>query len=131
MQRSGQHLQRFIFRDPEPGFGTSRLKGRVVGLENADLKFALLTIGHTGPEEVLNKEGHRGRLAVTFDVISIDSSGQFTTDPIPPGQYYASLWAVLASTPDLSTQSADFSGGTSFTVPEQGELPKVEVVAKA
>lgn len=107
------------------------LTGRVLGLENVELKYALLTIRHAGPEEVLDKDGRRGRRHVAFDVISIESDGHFTTDPIPPGEYYAGLFAVLASTPKLSTQSADFSGQSSFTVPEQGELPKVEIFAKA
>ena len=107
------------------------LTGQVLGLENADLRYALLTIRHAGPEEVLGKEGRRGRRYIAFDVISINSEGRFTTDPIPPGKYTASLFAVLASTPRLSSQSSDFSGQGSFTVPEQGDLPKVEIVAKA
>jgi len=107
------------------------LTGQVLGLENADLRYARLTIQHVGPEEVLGKDGRRGRRYLAFDVISINSDGRFTTDPIPPGEYTASLFAVLASTPQLSRQSSDFSGQGSFTVPEQGDLPKVEIVAKA
>ena len=68
---------------------------------------------------------------VAFDVIPITSEGRFTTDPIPPGDYTALLFAVLASTPELSSQSADYSGTVRFTVPENGELPEVELVAKA
>jgi hypothetical protein len=68
---------------------------------------------------------------IAFDVIPITSDGRFTTDPIPPGKYSAHLFAMLASTPRLSSQSSDFSGNVSFTVPEEGELPKVELVAKA
>jgi thiol-disulfide isomerase/thioredoxin len=107
------------------------LAGQVLGMENADLRYALLTIHHAGPEEVLGNDGRRGRRYLAFDVISINSDGRFTTDPIPPGKYTASLFAVLASTPQLSSQSSDFSGQGSFTVPEQGDLPKVEIVAKA
>lgn len=106
------------------------LSGRVRGLENVELREAHLTIDHPGPEEVFGQDGRRGRRMVAFDVIPITSEGRFTTDRIPPGAYSASLFAVLASTPRLSSQSSDFSGGLSFTVPEKGEPPRVEIVAK-
>ena len=107
------------------------LHGRVRGLENVELKYALLTIRQRGPEEVLYDDGRRRRQYVTFEVISIESDGHFTTDPIPPGEYDASLFAILASTPILLRQSSDFMGQGRFTVPHQGELPKVEIVAQA
>jgi beta-lactamase regulating signal transducer with metallopeptidase domain/thiol-disulfide isomerase/thioredoxin len=107
------------------------LSGQVRGLENVELRYAHLTIHGLGPEEVLGKDGRRGRLYTAFDVIPITSEGRFTTDPIPPGKYSASLFAVRASTPQLSSQSSDFSGGLSFTVPEKGDMPKVEIIAKA
>jgi thiol-disulfide isomerase/thioredoxin len=107
------------------------LSGHVRGLENVALRYAHLTISCLGPEEVLGEDGRRGRLYTAFDVIPITSEGRFTTDPIPPGKYSTDLFAVLASTPRLSSQSSDFSGGLSFTVPETGEMPKVEIVAKA
>ncbi len=106
------------------------LSGQVRGLENVELREAHLTISYPGPEEVLGKDGQRGRLYIAFDVIPITSEGRFTTDPIPPGKYSASLFAILASTPRLSSQSSDFSGESSFTVPEKGDMPKVEIVAK-
>ena len=114
----------------ERGIG-QRLSGQVRGLENVELRYAHLTISSLGPEEVLGKDGRRSRLVTDFDVIPITSEGRFTTDPIPPGKYSASLFAVRASTPRLSSQSSDFSGGfSSFTVPEKGDMPKVEIVAK-
>jgi thiol-disulfide isomerase/thioredoxin len=107
------------------------LSGQVRGLENVELRYAYLTIDGLGPEEILGKDGRRGRLYTAFDVIPITSEGRFTTDPIAPGKYSASLFAVLASAPQLSSQSSDFSGGLSFTVPERGDMPKVEIIAKA
>jgi beta-lactamase regulating signal transducer with metallopeptidase domain/thiol-disulfide isomerase/thioredoxin len=107
------------------------LSGQVRGLENVELRYAHLTISNFGPEEVLGKDGHRGRLYTAFDVIPITSEGRFTTDPIPPGKYSASLFAVRASTPKLSAESSDFSGGFSFTVPEKGDPPGLEIVAHA
>ena len=98
----------------ERGIGQP-LSGQVRGLENVDLRYAHLTISTLGPEEVLGNDGRRSRLLMShFDVIPITSEGRFTTDPIPPGKYSASLFAVLASTPQLSSQSSDFSGGFVF-----------------
>ncbi len=107
------------------------LTGLVRGLEDVELRYAYLTITYPGPEELVGKEGKLGRLSVAFDVIPITSEGRFTTDPIPPGDYSAHLFAVLASTPQLSSQSSDFSGRVSFTVPENADLPEIELVAKA
>jgi beta-lactamase regulating signal transducer with metallopeptidase domain/thiol-disulfide isomerase/thioredoxin len=107
------------------------LSGQVRGLEDVDLRYAYLTIHRLGPEEVLGNDGKLGRMYVAFDVIPITSDGRFTTDPIPPGKYTADLFAVLASAPQLSSTSSDFSGNVSFTVPVEGELPKVEFDAKA
>ncbi len=106
------------------------LSGQVRGLENVELRSALLTISHWGPEEVLGTDGKRSRFDVAFDVLPITSEGRFTTDPIPAGKYSARLFAVRASTPQLSGQSSDYSGEVSFTVPEQGDPPSVEIVAK-
>ncbi len=106
------------------------LSGQVRGLENVELREAHLTISYTGPEEVLGTDGKLTRMYVAFDVIPITSEGRFTTDPIPPGKYTTSLFANLDSTPVLSSQSSDFSGAGSFTVPETGEMPQVEIVAK-
>jgi beta-lactamase regulating signal transducer with metallopeptidase domain/thiol-disulfide isomerase/thioredoxin len=107
------------------------LSGVVRGLEDVELRYAYLTINCLGPEEVFGSEGKLARMNIALDVTPITSDGRFTTDPIPPGNYSAHLFAVLASAPQLSSTSADFSGSVSFTVPEEGELPKVELVAKA
>lgn len=106
------------------------LSGVVRGLEDVELRYAYLTIRHPGPEEILGEDGKLARMYVAFDVIPIDADGRFTTDPIPPGDYLADLFALLASTPQLSSQSADYFGSATFTVPQEGELPKVEVIAK-
>lgn len=121
-QRSSIRFERTIGRP---------LSGQVRGLENAELREAHLTISYPGPEEVLLRDGKLGRRYVAFDVIPITSEGHFTTDPIPPGKYFVSLYAVLASTPQRSSQSSDFSAEQSFTAPEDGDPPKVEIVAKA
>ena len=107
------------------------LSGQVQGLETSELRYAHLTISYPGPEEVFGNDGKRSRMIVAFDVIPITADGRFTTDPIPPGKYTAELFVVLASTPQLSSQTSDFSGRASFTVPEEGEMPLVEIVAKA
>jgi thiol-disulfide isomerase/thioredoxin len=106
------------------------LSGQVLGLENAELRYAHLTISGLGPEEVFGKNGKKSRMFVAFDVIPIASDGRFTTDPIPPGDYTTSLFAVLESTPQLSSQRSDFSGTSRFSIPEEGEHPKVEIIAK-
>ncbi|MHC5539755.1 M56 family metallopeptidase, partial [Singulisphaera rosea] len=107
------------------------LSGQVRGLEGVELREAYLTISQVGPEEVLDTDGRRGRMIVTYDVVPVTPQGRFTIDPIPGGEYSADLFAVRASTPRLSSQSSDFSAGSSFTVPERGDAPKVEFVAKA
>src|SRR5262249_16932796 len=107
-----------------------RLSGLVRGLENVELRYAHITIHSFGPEEVYGNDGKRARMLVAFDVIPLASEGRFKTDPMPPGKYSASLFAVLASTPRLSSQSSDFTGELSFTVPEKGDMPQVEIAAK-
>jgi thiol-disulfide isomerase/thioredoxin len=102
----------------------------VRGLENTELRYAYVTIQYTGPEEQFGPDGRRGRRFLAFDVIPITSDGRFTTDPIPPGQYHLYLFAVSASTPEQSTQQSDFDGRLVFTVPPNGDMPRVEVVAK-
>lgn len=104
------------------------LKGRVRGLENIDLRYAHVTIMYAGPEEQVEANGRRSRRMTAFDVIPTKADGRFTTDPIPPGDYYLYLDAVRTSTPEH--QSSDFGGQLQFTVPERGDMPKVEVVAK-
>jgi beta-lactamase regulating signal transducer with metallopeptidase domain/thiol-disulfide isomerase/thioredoxin len=104
------------------------LIGRVQGLKDEDLRFALLTIRYWGPEEQPGQNGKPSRGATAFEVIPITSHGEFTTDPIPPGKYWAELFAVKSESPNQS--QSDFSGHLDFSVPETGEMPKVEVVAK-
>ncbi|HEY2250201.1 MAG TPA: M56 family metallopeptidase, partial [Planctomycetaceae bacterium] len=107
------------------------LSGQVRGLEDVELREARLTISCLGPEEVLGNDGKRNRMYVAFDVIPITSDGRFTTGPIPPGKYTAEIYAVRAAAPKLASQFSDFSGDVSFTVPEMGDAPQVEIVAKA
>jgi hypothetical protein len=107
------------------------LTGHVRGLEKVELRYAYLKIDYFGQEEGPAKDGKRVKHLTTFDVISIKSDGLFTTDPIPPGKYHVDLFAVRATTPDQSPQQSDFSCGRhEFTVPEKGEMPNVEVMAK-
>jgi hypothetical protein len=103
------------------------LTGRVRGLENVDLASAHVTISRFAPEEVLSKDGRRGGMATAFDVVSIHSDGNFTTDPIPPGKYWVDL---QANRPKQPLEGADYSGRVEFTVSESGEMPKVEFDAK-
>jgi len=107
------------------------LAGTVRGLENVDLRHAHVTINYFGPEEEPGPNGKRIRYGTAFDVIPITSEGRFATDPIPPGKYWVDLFALRTSTPKESPQQSDFSGQLQFTVPETGEMPKVEIVVKA
>ncbi|HLN26310.1 MAG TPA: sigma-70 family RNA polymerase sigma factor [Gemmataceae bacterium] len=106
------------------------LIGRVKGLEKIDLRYARVTIRYPGPEEQLERSGRRERFFTAFDVLPITSDGRFTTDPIPPGKYYLDLFAICSSTPDQSSGESDFNAWLLFTVPERGDMPKIEVVAK-
>lgn len=107
------------------------LSGVVRGMEDVELREAFLTIKFPGPEEIFGNEKKPGRRYIALDVLPITSAGRFTIDPIPPGDYTAHLFAVRAVTPQLSSQRSDFSATASFTVPEEGEMPKIEIVAKA
>jgi RNA polymerase sigma factor (sigma-70 family) len=106
------------------------LTGRVRGMENIALRYAHVSIMYAGPEEQLEANGRRGRMFTAFDVIPIKADGRFTTDPIPPGEYHLYLFAVRSSTPEQSSQQSDFVGQLPFTIPERGDMPKVELVAK-
>jgi RNA polymerase sigma factor (sigma-70 family) len=106
------------------------LTGQVRGLENVELRYAHVMIQYPGPEEQFGHDRRRVRQYTAFDVIPITSAGRFTTDRIPPGKYMLDLFAVRSSTPELSNQSSDFQGQLQFTVPEKGDLPMVEVIAK-
>ncbi len=110
--------------------GGRPLTGRVRGLENVALRHAHVTIMYAGPEEQLEANGRRGRIMTAFDVIPIKADGRFTTDPIPPGEYMLFLSAVRVSTPEQSSQQSDFNAQLTFKVPQRGDPPKVEVVAK-
>lgn len=106
------------------------LKGRVRGLENIDLRVALVTIRYPGPEAQMNFDGTAGKFTTLFDILPINSDGQFTTDPIPPGEYYLDLLAYRADTPRQMMQSYDFRAQLQFTVPETGAMPVLDVVAR-
>jgi RNA polymerase sigma factor (sigma-70 family) len=105
------------------------LKGQVRGLENVELRNALVTIMYAGPEE-RHRNGKTYRQYTTFEVIAIASDGRFKTDPMPPGKYFANVSAVRSSTPVQSTEHPDFFGRLEFTVPDRGELPELLITAR-
>ncbi len=105
------------------------LVGHVRGLENTDLRYAHVTIRNWGPKETF-ADGKVNTLMTAFEVIPIKSDGHFTTDPMPPGKYHLWVDAVRASSLEQSSQQSDFDGQMQFTVPEHGDMPKVEIVAK-
>jgi RNA polymerase sigma factor (sigma-70 family) len=105
------------------------LVGQVRGLENVQLRYANVTIMYAGPEE-RQRNGKTYRQYTTFEAIPIGSDGRFKTDPLPPGKYFADLFAVCSSTPEQSSQQADFWGHLDFTVPDRGALPELVVSAK-
>jgi RNA polymerase sigma factor (sigma-70 family) len=105
------------------------LKGQVRGLENVELRYAILSVIYAGPEE-RQRNGQTYRRYTNFEALPIGSDGRFKTDPIPPGKYSINLFAVRSSTPEQSSQDADFQGHLDFTVPERGEMPEIMVIAK-
>jgi RNA polymerase sigma factor (sigma-70 family) len=104
------------------------LTGQVRGLEKVDLHYALVTIMYAGPKE-RHRNGETYQQYTTFEALAIGSDGRFKTDPIPPGKYSASLFAVLSSTPEQSSQEPDFTGHLDFTVPDRGDIPKIVIIA--
>ena len=106
------------------------LKGQVRGLEDVELDHAHVTIEYFGAQEG-QWNGRPYTPGTAFDAIPITSQGDFTTDPIPPGKYTMRLWAVRPTDSNESTRYADFDGSVSFTVPPEGDMPTVELVAKA
>ncbi len=106
------------------------ITGQVRGLEDVELRHAHVSINYFGPEEEPGDDGKRRRYNTAFDVIPITSEGTFTTDPIPPGDYRLELWAMHSTTSNQSPQQSDFEGRLRFTIPEEGELPKLEVKAR-
>jgi RNA polymerase sigma factor (sigma-70 family) len=107
-----------------------RVEGRVRGLEKLKLRYATVTIGYWGPEELFEPGGKKSRMGTHFDVIPIGPDGVFSTPPLPPNRYQFMLWATLAATPEQESHEADWSGQTEVVIPETGEIPKVEIVAK-
>ena len=106
------------------------VEGRVRGLEQVKLRYALVTIGYWGPEEQFQRGSKPSKMQTTFDVIPISSDGRFTTPPLPPNQYEFRLTAMLASTPAESGQGYDFETAVMVVVPETRAIPPVEIVAK-
>jgi RNA polymerase sigma factor (sigma-70 family) len=104
--------------------------GQVRGLENVALRYALVTINYLAPEEQVDANGRRARSFTAFDVIPIQSDGRFRTDPMPPGKYELFLFAVKSSTLKQSNQQSDFDGHLTFTVPDSGAMPDVQLRAK-
>ena len=81
-----------------------RVEGRVRGLENLKLRYATVTIGYWGPEELFEPGGKKSRIQTHFDVIPIGPDGVFSTPPLPANQYDFDLWATLAATPEQESQ---------------------------
>lgn len=105
------------------------LTGQVKGLENVELRYGTVTIRYPGPEERF-PGGRTARVFTVFDVLPIKSDGHFTTDPMPPGKYWLYISVVRASSIERSEQTSDFNGSVQVTVPERGDMPKVEIVAR-
>jgi hypothetical protein len=104
--------------------------GVVKGLEGSDLRYATVSIGYWGPPEEPREDGRRSRVLTHFDVIPITADGHFQTDQMPPGTYEFELFAVLSSQPEQqASTSSDFQGHTQFTIPEKGNVDRVEITA--
>ncbi len=107
-----------------------RVEGRVRGIENLKIRYATVTIGYWGPEELFEPGGKKSRMQTHFDVIPIGPDGVFLTPPLPANEYFFDLWVTLAATSQQERRQADFDGQAKVVIPETGEIPKVEIVAK-
>ena len=87
-----------------------RVEGRVRGLEDLKLRYATVTIGYLGPEELFQPGGKKSRMLTHFDVIPIGPDGVFATPPLPANRYHFELWATLAATPEEESSRADLDG---------------------
>ena len=58
-----------------------RVEGRVRGLENAKLRYAFVSIGFWGPEELFEPGQKKNRMQTHFDVVPITNDGRFATPP--------------------------------------------------
>ncbi|HEY1602218.1 MAG TPA: hypothetical protein VGG64_21630 [Pirellulales bacterium] len=106
------------------------MSGKVRGLEDLKLGHAHVTINYFGPEEEPGRDGKRLRYGTVFEAIPINADGAFTTDPIPPGDYWIDLFAVRAKAAKETDGRSDFSAQKRFTVPDNGEMTVLELVAK-
>jgi beta-lactamase regulating signal transducer with metallopeptidase domain/thiol-disulfide isomerase/thioredoxin len=106
------------------------LEGRVRGLENIKLRYALVTIMYLGPEERFPGYDEPRQTLTGFDVVPIGSDGKFRTTRMPAGKYEFFLSAVRASAEHMESQPPDFSGSASVVVPAEGPAPVVEITAK-
>ncbi|WP_154673844.1 sigma-70 family RNA polymerase sigma factor, partial [Singulisphaera acidiphila] len=84
-----------------------RIEGRVRGLENVKLRYAMVSIGFFGPEEQFSPGGKKSSLVTHFDVLSIGPDGRFATPLLPPNRYEFELSAMRATTPNQDGQSYD------------------------
>ena len=105
------------------------LTGHVARAGRRRAVHAHVTIHYFGPEEGLNPAGKPTRRMTAFDCIPIESDGDFTTDPIPPGVYWAELFAARED--NAEAMQSDFTARVDFTVPAEGDLPTLELKAKA
>ncbi len=106
------------------------IEGRVRGLEQVKLRYALVTISYFGPEEHFKPDDKPSRMMTTFDVIPISSDGQFTTPPLPPNQYEFRLTGMRASTPAEDGNPYDFQEAVNVKITEAGAASPVEIVVK-
>ena len=106
------------------------VEGRVRGLEEVKLRYALVNISYFGPEEHFKPGDKPSRMMTTFDVIPITSDGRFTTPPLPPNQYEFRLTGMRASTPAEDGNPFDFQEGVKVKVTEAGPAKPVEIVVK-
>lgn len=107
-----------------------RVEGRVNGLEGLELRYGVVSISYTGPEEQSTADGKKASLYTGFDVIVVDPDGRFTTPPLPPNRYRFEFSAMLAATPRRDQQLHDLTGTTTVVVTEKDKIGPVEIVAK-
>ncbi len=67
-----------------------------------------------------------------FDVIPIASDGRFTTPPLPPNRYEFELCGhACHDTGRKAIRATTSRGSATVVIPETGEIPPVEIVARA
>lgn len=99
------------------------VRGRILGIDDVKLNDGFVCIQYMAPY-LPNEDGRMSSRLTAFQVIRILNEREFTTDPIPPGDYICYFMGK-------KSREFDLKGGVNFTVPEKGKSPELEIVVRA